>query len=135
MTAIIVITDRAVISHLAVAVVEHRRALKRQRIQEPRDLAYLEEKLRFEAHKVAEIPNLAEPEPVSHDSVVPILLTLAETAARLNVGMTTVKSLTRDGSLPTVRIGSAVRVHEADLVEFTDSLREDPRRLQTKAIS
>jgi excisionase family DNA binding protein len=44
-----------------------------------------------------------------------ILLTIMQTAHRLNVGRTTVFGLIRDGQLRVVRIGRAVRIPVSDV--------------------
>jgi len=57
------------------------------------------------------------------DAPMPVLLDLDDVAVRLGVSRRSVQRLVADGSLPTVTLGSARRVHVDDLSDFLDSLR------------
>lgn len=51
----------------------------------------------------------------------PLLLTVRETAAALSVCEKTLWSLSRDGRLPRVLIGKAVRYDRADVLRFIEA--------------
>lgn len=53
----------------------------------------------------------------------PLLLTCRQAAAALQVCEKTLWSLTRDGKLPAVRIGRAVRYSVDDLRRFTEAAK------------
>jgi len=53
----------------------------------------------------------------------PMLLTVRQTAERLQVCSKTLWSLTRDGKLPAVHIGRAVRYDVADIRRFVESAK------------
>ena len=55
--------------------------------------------------------------------VEPLLLTIRDTARALAICEKSVWSLTRDGRLPAVRIGRAVRYDVADLRAFIESTK------------
>lgn len=55
--------------------------------------------------------------------VAPIVLTVKEVAARLQVSAATVYKLVADGALPHSRVMNAVRVSETDLMAFIDRCR------------
>jgi len=52
-----------------------------------------------------------------------MLLTVRQTAERLQVCSKTLWSLTRDGKLPAVHIGRAVRYDVADIRRFVESAK------------
>lgn len=54
-------------------------------------------------------------------STTTALLTVAETAAALHLGRTTVYELIRTGQLPVLRVGRAIRVPESTLAAWIDS--------------
>lgn len=56
--------------------------------------------------------------PATIHDLPPVLLTIPETAKRLHVSVMTVRRLLARGELARVRIGRAVRVTEASVVEF-----------------
>jgi len=53
-----------------------------------------------------------------------LLLTPRQTAAALSVCEKTLWALTRDGRLPVVRIGRAVRYDRADVLRFIEASKE-----------
>lgn len=70
-------------------------------------------------------------QPVDEGGVVPDggpmsahLVTYEQAARRLAVSPRTVRRLTKDGELPTVKVGSSPRVHVRDLETFAESLRD-----------
>lgn len=52
----------------------------------------------------------------------PLLHTMEEAAARLRIGITSVKGLIRRGDLHSIRIGRSRRITDASLVEYTQRL-------------
>ncbi len=64
-------------------------------------------------------------------SIPPVLVSMTEAAKRLGVSVSTIRRRVRDGSLPTRRIGFAVRVDltalhppsEAEVVRLVDATR------------
>lgn len=55
-----------------------------------------------------------------------VLIDVPEAARRLSVSRRTIDRLMRTGHIPCVHIGRAVRIAEADLDDYIDSLRHDP---------
>jgi excisionase family DNA binding protein len=53
-----------------------------------------------------------------HLAGFPLLLTVDETAAVLNVSEMTVRRLIADGTLPAVRVSTVIRVRDDDLRDF-----------------
>jgi excisionase family DNA binding protein len=54
------------------------------------------------------------------------LLTVAEAAARLRIGRSTMYKLIAQGKVPSIRIGSRlIRIREEDLVRTLDAARHD----------
>ncbi len=54
---------------------------------------------------------------------IPHLLTVAQTAERLQVSQRTVRRLVKDGAFATYRIGRTVRIDEADISEYLKHCR------------
>lgn len=57
----------------------------------------------------------------------PALLTIRQCAAMLQICEKTLWALTRDGKLPAVRIGRAVRYDVADVRRFIESAKTEAR--------
>ena len=60
---------------------------------------------------------------MADDSKTKRLLTVAEAADELNVGVRMVRRLVGDGRLPCHKIGSHVRISQSDLDEYIRSSR------------
>jgi excisionase family DNA binding protein len=58
----------------------------------------------------------------------PDLLTVEQTAQKMNIGRTTVYGLLRDGELPRVRIGHLVRIPASAVREWIDRQTEETKR-------
>lgn len=63
-----------------------------------------------------------------------LLLSYPDAGARIGVSDSTIKRLVKAGELRSVKVGSAPRIHIADLEEYADRLR-DPARAEHKVAS
>jgi excisionase family DNA binding protein len=118
-----------VVEHLATAVRNHRRRLRRDGLAEPGLLAELEAICTFAAQCGTWRPELARLEAPGHAAVMDaarpverMLFTYRQAAETLEIGERTVRKLVREGRLPAVRIGGAVRIRRTDLDAYVAGL-------------
>lgn len=115
-----------VTGHLVMAIEGYVESLGRQRLRVPSALPHLARVMRQRLTKVQDgsfIDALAEA--LNDVHMDRVLFTLEETADALGVSVSTVKRLTADGKLQTVKVAGARRVHTDDLRAYTDQLRQD----------
>ena len=112
---IILEPDRALASHLAVAVRRHQEDLRRAGLPAPPGLAEFFEMV----HKRARAGHSGTGIDTALDAVnhrqQPLLLTNAEAAALLNVSLRTVSRMIADDSLPVTRVTGAPRIRRVNV--------------------
>ncbi|WP_370326362.1 helix-turn-helix transcriptional regulator [Euzebya sp.] len=103
----------ALAAHLIAAITAYRRRLVDAGLPDPAGLADVIGQLRSSAARSGQVPAL--PPPAVHGAGVTTLLTYADAEARTGLSESTLRRRVRDGSLPAVRLGGAVRFDPADL--------------------
>ncbi len=125
---ILVLPDGSTTAHLVKALELYRRRLRGDGMQLPEDLQTLLDAASRDRRGQAGTATAGSSSVADDGDMAPQLLTYDEAADRCRISERQIKRYVADGSLPTVKLGAARRVHVQDLADFIDSLRDSRRK-------
>jgi excisionase family DNA binding protein len=120
-----------VVAHLGAALAAHCRALRRDGLPVPPEIAALRDA--FSAYSGQARPPLAPDDDDADAVVMPLMLSTSKAAAVCGLSERTVRRLIASGRLPAVAVGSSRRIRAADLDRFVAELPSNARETEKRS--
>jgi excisionase family DNA binding protein len=117
----------SIAAHLSAALAGHIRALRRDGLPIPPEIAALQQA--FSVSSAQQCPPFDPGEQDSEHDRMPLAVTYGEAGDLLRVSESTIRRAVDSGELTAVAIGGAVRIRAADIARFVEELPPKKERL------